>query len=888
MPMPEKHRRRRLRAVLGEQQHWAIYPPAFADLLSLPEQTDDVDAAAITARLGMQMDGDSRMEIAGGVAYIPLTGILQPKANYMTRWYGGTATAQVEVDFRRALSDSQIKSIVLLVDSPGGSAMGNEEVAQTIFAARGTKPITAFVRGLAASAAYYVASAADRIVASPSSSIGSIGTILFHVDQSKMLEDWGIAVTPITHGEHKADGNPYQPLTKESRATLQQYVHAYGDQFVQAVARHRGVTAKEVMDRFGQGKVFLAPEALRLGMIDAVGTLESLQSVVAAEANEPVADSVNHLIPAWTATDQAAYEAGVKDVVAQSIADVSSFARAIAASAASVTLAATAAERNDDMTKRIKAALYALGLVSAADASDEVCQAALSGFFRGSVPDSEDKILHGLTHHESEPAAAASAATTTETAASTAAATNVQQAHDREIAEARSAAVAADRQRREQIEASGRLLQMTAEQIQTALASDQSHAAVIAAWHQTLAEQERPVQQVGAVREGADRFAVDAIDAMLLRVGYRAASAQPSADAQQLRGAPLSHIARQCLALRGVRVNDYAADEDIALQALQMCGLEVHSMSGVSAAGPSWNRPGDFPNLLSGLANRLLDQAIEIAEPTYPLWTARMADLPDFKPATIIGMGNFDELDELMDDEAIKDIHQHEELSGWIQIGRYGNKVGLTPIMIANDDLDGFSQALQTLAVAHERTLNRLCLALITGNVVLPDGVALYNLASHGNDVTSGGGPSTTQAAAMRLLHRRQTGIGGVGRVKTPPKIALVPSAWEEAAMQTFLTFQRLNESKLAVTDATINTFRGSIEPVVEPDLEDSSLTIWYTFCDPRIRRTIVHAFQRGYGQGGKRTTWFDQDRKSQVFDIEGRFAAAACGHRGTVRNAGA
>ena len=391
------------------------------------------------------------------------------------------------------------------------------------------------------------------------------------------------------------------------------------------------------------------------------------------------------------------------------------------------------------------------------------------------------------------------------------------------------------------------------------------------------------------ITSGAERFAVDACDALLMRAHYRPTREQVSAEVRQLTAAPLSHIARRCLTLAGETISDFADPEDIALRALQMGGSGIRSVS-AGGIGPSWNRPGDFPNLLSNLANKMLDQALEIAEPTYPIWTARMADLPDFKPATVIGVGNLPELDEIRDDEQIQQAPMTEELAGWIQAGRYGNFVALTPVMVANDDLDGFQQALQSLAIAHETTLNRLCLSLITGNVVLPDGVALYNLAGHANDIVGGGGgaPSIVQAAAMKVLHRRQMSIGNTHRVKTPPKIALVPSAWEEAAMQTFLAFNRLDESKIAITDATINVHRGAIEPIVEPDLEDASLTQWYTFADPRIRRTVVHAFQRGYGRGGKRTNWFDPARKSEIFEVEGRFGAAVVSWRGTVRNAGA
>jgi hypothetical protein len=606
--------------------------------------------------------------------------------------------------------------------------------------------------------------------------------------------------------------------------------------------------------------VFLADEALRLGMIDAVGTLDSLAPIVVEEADADMDDAA--VVPAPTN-------------------QVVSNARPMAASDVSVPLAAQAAAKESDMSKRIKAALYALGLVSAADASDEVCAAALSGFFRGQVPTEEAEVLKGLTQQ------APPAQVVEQAAAPLAAAPNVQAAHDREIQEARRAGAIADRERRTQIEASGKLLGMTPAQIAAAIGSEDTHEAVIAKWHQEKAAAEQPVTPVTNSREGADRFAADAVDAMLLRANYRPTRENVSADVRELTRAPLSYFAKQCLALRGERVSDFADPEAVALQALQMCGVGINSMADVGAYGPSWNRPGDFPNLLSNLANKMLDQALEIAEPTYPIWTARMADLPDFKPATVIGMGNLPELDEIMDDEEIKQAQMNEELAGWIQVARYGNAVALTPVMVANDDLDGFGLALQSLAVAHEQTLNRLCLNLITGNVVMPDGVALYNLVGHGNLPAAGAGPSIAQAQAMKLLHRRQLGIGGLGRVKSPPRIALVPSAWEEAAMQTFLTFSQLNESKLPITDATINVHRGVIQPIVEPDLEDASLTAWYTFADPRIRRCIVHAFQRGYGRGGKRSNWFDPARKSEIFEVEGRFGAAAVSWRGTACNPG-
>ncbi len=380
------------------------------------------------------------------------------------------------------------------------------------------------------------------------------------------------------------------------------------------------------------------------------------------------------------------------------------------------------------------------------------------------------------------------------------------------------------------------------------------------------------------------RFVSDATDGLLIRCGCK--PDRDSAEASQFARMPLHVIAQRSLELAGQQMTSYVDPEQVALDALQMSGTGIFTMS----AGPAAARPGDFPNLLSNLAGKILDQAIDTAGATYPAWTGKLQDLPDFKPKTIIGIGHFDELDEILDDEPSKNLQFDEEAAGWLQIGRYANKVALTPVMVANDDMDAFTQGLKSLAMAHETTLNRLCLALITGNVSLLDGYSLFDDTQHGNDITagSGGAPSTDQINLMRLRHRRQTGIGGVGKVRTPPAIALVPPAHEEAAEQTLLPMRFLPEDKVAVTDATINVHRGRIIPVTEPDLEDSSTAIWYTFADPTVRRTVVHAFQRGYGRGGKRTRWFDPGRKTQYIDLEGRFAAAVAGHRGAVRNAGA
>jgi len=848
---------------------WAIYPPALQAMGSavLADRAGEAFDWSATAQFALRSESESKMQIVGDTAVIPITGVLVPRPNVITRYYGGTATEQIEADFRAALSNEQVKRIQFFVDSPGGSAIGNEEVARTIYAGRGAKRIESIIRGICASAAYYIASAADEIIASPSSMVGSIGTILMHVEISKAWEECGPKRTVIKHGENKGDGNMVEPLSAKAKGNLQALVDGYGTQFVAAVAKHRGTSAKAVMDDFGQGRVFVAEEAKRRGLVDRVQTLAPGQSETESEADSEPIETAGRLETCPTEETQT--------------------------TVAPDRPAETSAKESSTMNPKIKAALFARGLIDSMDASDEVCKAALNAWAAGRgltlAADAKDAEVLAMLNGPAQPSQTADPPATTQTAATPAAsqpAENVQAAHDREIAEARTAAAAEERERQAALRQRGQAMGIDSAAIDAAIEDGSAVEAATTTWFNQMAENETPVNQSeggGRIEGGSasiDRFNQSAADALFSRSGYAPDDYQMVQGAADLQQAPLIHIASEALRLRGVRVAQFATPENVAMQWLQLdAQLEVFS------AGPAFNRPGDFPNLLSNLAGKILDQGIQLAEATYPEWTGKLQDLPDFKPKTLIGVGTFDELDLVVDDEDPKELPLDEEAVGWIQIDRFANTIGLTPVMVANDDLDGFTQGLTSLSSAHENTLNRLCIALLTGNVTLLDTNSLFDDTNHGNDITagSGGAPSITQADLMRQKHRAQQGIGDKGKVKTPPRIALVPSALETDAEQVFLPAPEFRPT----TDATINPFRNKIKPVVEPELDDNSTTIWYTFADPRIRRVIVHAFMRGYGRGGRRTTWFDPARETRYVKLEGRMAAAAAGHRGAVRNAG-
>jgi capsid assembly protease len=222
----------------------------------------------------------------GAIAVIPVYGLIMHRQ--MADISGGsvgTSTNAISAALRQVVDDPGVGSIVLDIDSPGGDVDGVDELASEILAARKQKKITAVSNCLCASAAYYLASQATEIVVSPSSLTGSIGVYTMHEDDSAMLENAGIKLELIKYGEHKAEGNNLGPLTDSAREHLTEMVCTYGRAFERAVARGRGITQDDVHNKFGQGRIFDAKTAVRIGMADRVGTLADVLSTPASSTS---------------------------------------------------------------------------------------------------------------------------------------------------------------------------------------------------------------------------------------------------------------------------------------------------------------------------------------------------------------------------------------------------------------------------------------------------------------------------------------------------------------------------------------------------------------------------------------------------------------------------
>lgn len=216
----------------------------------------------------------------GVVAVIPIHGVIDRRSSWLSELFGGTSVETIRNDLRAAIADSEVRGIVLDIDSPGGTVSGIQELAAEIRKARDQKPVLALANDVAASAAYWLAAQAGEFMVTPSGQVGSIGVYAVHFDMSGAYEQAGINVSIISAGEKKTEGNEFEPLSDDARASIQKRVDAYYDQFAADVAAGRGTTAAKVKADFGQGGMLLATEAKTAGMVDRVGTMDdALRSV---------------------------------------------------------------------------------------------------------------------------------------------------------------------------------------------------------------------------------------------------------------------------------------------------------------------------------------------------------------------------------------------------------------------------------------------------------------------------------------------------------------------------------------------------------------------------------------------------------------------------------
>lgn len=262
---------------------WALKPETAALMrhMLLADHLD-LDPSALGRRAAADEVDDH-----GAVGRIPLRGMITPRTGLLNLLFGGGGLDAFRSQLAAAVADDEISTILLDVDSPGGSTDLVHEAAQDVQRARASKPVVAVANTEAASAAYWIASQADELVVTPSGAVGSVGVFALHVDESGFNEKLGITPTFISAGKYKIEGNPHEPLSDDAREYAQSVVDSHYDRFVSDIATGRGTTARSVKRGFGEGRMVMAERAVEEGMADRVDTFESTVGRLLDEGAKP-------------------------------------------------------------------------------------------------------------------------------------------------------------------------------------------------------------------------------------------------------------------------------------------------------------------------------------------------------------------------------------------------------------------------------------------------------------------------------------------------------------------------------------------------------------------------------------------------------------------------
>lgn len=264
---------------------WVILPEKLAEIAAIVERFEQgvkLSAEEARASIGNSIHtvdaarhGASESEGNGAVARISVLGTMMNRASAMNMISGATTYNQVAARVRSAAGDPEISKIVLDLDTPGGTVVGVDILAQAVREAKNAKPVIAVVNDMAASAGYWVASQATEIVASRSSVVGSISVIATHQDMSNLEEKLGVKTTILTTGAYKGLGHPSQGLSDAHKAKIEERIGRTHATFVSTIADGRGLSMKDA-NRLATGETWDGEEAIENGLVDKIATLEDI------------------------------------------------------------------------------------------------------------------------------------------------------------------------------------------------------------------------------------------------------------------------------------------------------------------------------------------------------------------------------------------------------------------------------------------------------------------------------------------------------------------------------------------------------------------------------------------------------------------------------------
>lgn len=262
---------------LAMKQSWAILPATLQTILEIAAR-DNPDLEAVEAELGRTLNNTRNVGMRAGVAVIPVQGPIMRYASLFTQISGAVSIDDLAKDFNMALNSSEVKAIILNMDTPGGEVNGVAEFAAMVHAARGTKPIIAYAANMMASAGYWIGSAADEVVAQETAELGSIGVVATYRKYGGEGMDCfdGETWKDFEFVSSQSPKKHPDPNTDTGKQIIQDRMDALAAVFIRTVALHRSVSEDTVRSDFGEGGVQIAQQAVESGMANRLGSLEGL------------------------------------------------------------------------------------------------------------------------------------------------------------------------------------------------------------------------------------------------------------------------------------------------------------------------------------------------------------------------------------------------------------------------------------------------------------------------------------------------------------------------------------------------------------------------------------------------------------------------------------
>jgi ClpP class serine protease len=257
----------------------ALMQPMAMEVRALRALAQVAGGTALTDQVVSLDTGKKTTPSADAVCVVNVSGPLSKDPSIWQWLFGGTSYAGIKADIDEAVAAGA--PVLLAINSPGGEVYGCGELAQYIRGLRAAgATVDAYISGQGDSAAYWIASACGRITINSSAEAGSIGVRCVMVDDSKMLDAVGVKVYDIV-----ADQSPLKVADAgepEDRARVKAQMTAFADVFIQAVADGRGASVSKVLSDFGRGDVLVGQAAVKAGLADEVGTLESTIAAMTA------------------------------------------------------------------------------------------------------------------------------------------------------------------------------------------------------------------------------------------------------------------------------------------------------------------------------------------------------------------------------------------------------------------------------------------------------------------------------------------------------------------------------------------------------------------------------------------------------------------------------